>query len=236
MTTNGHDDGQDDGQERAPAGGAEPSARVGQALDATLADLRELGRDPVAVAVPDDVARRLDTLLTGLAAEPVVGATNGVSPGSPLPRGATVVDLAAHRRRRAGRAGVLGTVAAGVVGVAVVVGVLATSRGATPGTPTAARLELGSAHQLGTTVLAALGAVDLGARLSDPTTLQGCLRANGVPARTQLLGSAQVNLDGTPGTLLLLPTRTAGSFVALVVGPGCSADNPALITSARIGR
>lgn len=226
MTTNG----QNDGLQRPSDADAEPSARLGQALDATVADLRALGRNPVEVDVPPDVVARLDALLVGLAEPPPVEA----------PVDGTVVDLAAHRRRRAGGAGVLGAAAAvlGIVGlgVAIVAGVLATSPGATPGTPTAARLDLGSADQLGTTALAALGAVDLGARLSDPTTLQSCLRANNVPAGTQLLGSAQVNLRGRPGTLLLLPTRTAGSFVALVVGPGCSAGNPALITSTKIGR
>lgn len=233
MNTNG----QDDGQDRPSTVGPEPSAQVSQALDATVADLQALGRSPVAVAVPADVAQRLDALLTGLASTvaapvdvPSAAATPLVAPGG------AVADLAAHRRRRTFRTGVLGAVAAGIVGVAVVVGVLATAQDTTSGTPTAARLELGGADQLGTTALAALGAVDLGTRLSDPTTLQGCLQANGVPARTQLLGSAQVDLKGNSGTLLLLPTQTAGSFVALVVGPDCSVGNPALITSARIGR
>ncbi|MEO6879764.1 MAG: hypothetical protein ABI181_02295 [Mycobacteriaceae bacterium] len=210
-----------DGQEPPSTLGPEPGDRVLRALDATVADLQSLGRNPVAVAVPAEVARRLDALLSGLA--------EATAPGD-------VADLATHRRRRARRAGVLAAVAAGVVGVAALTGVLATAQSTTPGAPTATRLELGVANPLGTTVLAALGAVDLGTRLSDPATLRGCLRANGVPARTQLLGSAQVDLKGIPGTLLLLPTQTAGSFVALVVGPGCSAEDPSLITSARIGR
>lgn len=223
MNTNGHDDG----REPPPAIDPEPSEKVLRALDATVADLQTLRRSPVAVAVPADVAKRLDALLTDLSLS--------VAPSAP---GGTVVDLAAHRRRRAGRTRVLGAVAAGIVGLTGVgaATVLATAQSSTSGTPTAARLELGGAGQLGTTALAALGAVDLGTRLSDTTTLRGCLRANGVPASTQLLGSAQVNLRGRPGTLLLLPTQTAGSFVALVVAPGCSATNPALITSARIGR
>ncbi|MEO9322337.1 hypothetical protein ABFT23_02535 [Nocardioides sp. C4-1] len=59
--------------------------------------------------VPDDVARRLDTVLSQLAAE----GTRAVDPPPPPPYQGTVVDLAARRRRRV--TGLLGAAAAVVV-------------------------------------------------------------------------------------------------------------------------
>ncbi len=200
-------------------------------LEATVADLRALGERPVAVAPPPEVAARIEATLATLA-----GAAPAPNPPLAPPAPPPPTDLAAARQRRDRRRAVLLAAAAALVGVLVLGGVLLTGTGRTDGTATAARVELGRSDALGSTVLASLGRTDLGPRLSDPDTLRGCLRANEVPAGTAVLGSAQVDLDGRAGTLLLLPTGTAGSFTALVVGTGCSAQDADRITRQQIGR
>lgn len=205
------------------------------ALDATVADLAVLRLGPVAVPVPVHVAARLDSALARLSAHPMSRAGPFGLPPSP------VLDLPAARhaashhastgRRRLLGAGAL-AVAAAVAGVVLVGGVLG-GASTTSGTAVSAALDLGNG-QLGGTLLASLGRTDLGP-LRDPATLAACLAANGVAEGTPLLGSAQVLLRGEPGTLLLLTTGTAGSFTALVVGPTCSAIDPAQLARQRIG-
>lgn len=206
------------------------AAAVLSALDATRAGLRQLDAHPVAVPIPPAVAARIDSALAGLSA-PTVG-------------GAPVGDLAAARTRRSRRAAYLG---AGVAAAAAAAAVFAfgplagssdvtgTPQAAGPASPspTAAPLELGSGT-LGPQALAAVGKQDLGP-LSSKETLGGCLQANGVPAATALIGASEVLLDGRRGILLLLPTGRAAVFTALVVGPECSADNPATLRRVEIG-
>lgn len=125
------------------------------------------------------------------------------------------------------------TAAAAVLGVVATVGGLLGGARSTPGTGVAQPLDLGPGR-LGAPVLASLGRTDLGP-LRDPATLVGCLAANGVAEGTPVLGSAQVQLPGEPGTLLLLGTGTPGAFTALVVGPTCSAADPAQLARQQIG-
>lgn len=211
--------------------GNDPEARaVLLALDATVADLAVLRSGPVTVPVPVDVAVRLDAALAGLFTHPVpVPAASDVLPPP-------VLDLAAarnaqQRRRRLLAVGAL-AVAAAAVGV-VLVGGLPGRAPTTSGTAVAQPLDLGNGP-LGSTLFTSLGRTDLG-QLRDPARLAGCLAANNVARATPLLGSAQVLLRGEPGTLLLLSTDTAGSFTALVVGPTCSATDPAQLAQQRIG-
>jgi hypothetical protein len=211
----------------------EPGAlTVLAALDTTVAELAVLGAEPVAVPLPPEVSARLDAALAGLRPPTAVPV-----PPDHGPRPSPVTDLATARRARAGRrravgTGALAAAAAAVVAV-VVLGGLVGGPATTSGTAVAAPLDLGGGA-LGATVLASLGTTDLGP-LRDPTVLAGCLAANGVPAGAPVLGSSQVLLRGEPGTLLLLPTGTAGAFTALVVGPACSAGDPALLVRQQIG-
>ena len=214
----------------------DPDARaVLLALDATVATVAVLRLGPVAVPVPVHVAARLDSALAQLSAHPVARPAPGVLPPSP------VLDLAfarhpnarhanASRRRLLGAGAV--AVAAAVAGVVLVGGVLG-GASTTSGTAVTAALDLGNG-QPGGALLASLGRTDLGP-LRDPATLAACLSANGVAEGTPLLGSAQVLLRGKPGTLLLFTAGTAGSFTALVVGPACSAFDPAQLARQRIG-
>ena len=205
------------------------------ALDATVAELAGLRLGPVAVPVPVHVAARLDSALALLSANPWPRPAPYVLPTSPVLDHA-VTRLAVTRHADKGRRRLLGAgalaMAAAVAGVVLVGGVLG-GASTTSGTAVTAALDLGSG-QLGGALLASLGRTDLGP-LRDPATLAACLAANGVAEGTPLLGSAQVLLRGEPGTLLLLTTGTAGSFTALVVGPACSATDPAQLARQRIG-
>ncbi len=218
---------------------ADPAAAaVFRALEATVADLAALRTAPVGVSVPATVAARIDAALATLT--PITSA--GAAVGVPLPP--AVPDLGAARRamraragaRRRGRVGSgragggplawAAAVAAVVLVGGVVSGVVGGRTDTVQGRAQAQPIDLGDG-QLGTAVLGPL---------QDRAVLAGCLSANGVTAGTPLLGSAEVLLRGRPGVLLLLPSGTAGIITALVVGPTCSADDPALITQKAIGR
>ena len=215
----------------------DPGAQaVLRALDATVADLAVLRSEPVAVRLPADVAARLDAALAA-AGPPATRPGPATAPPPPAPPAppAPVLDLAAARRARVGRRGRLGAgvlAAAAAVAAVVVLGGLP-GAGATSGTATAQPVDLGNGA-LGRTVLASLGTSDLGP-LRDPAVLAGCLTANGVRPGAPVLGSTQVVLRGQPGTLLLLAAGKVGVFTALVVGPGCSAGDPALLVAQQIG-
>jgi hypothetical protein len=79
-----------------------------------------------------------------------------------------------------------------------------------------------------------LGARDPGP-LTDPARRAGCLVAHGLPADTVPLGSRQVLVDGTPGTLLVLPTGRAARFRLLAVGPACAPGSPSTLVDLTVG-
>lgn len=228
-----------------PRARAEPdAARVLAALATTRADLAELGRDPVTVAVPADVAARLDAALADLA-PPVPVVADHPGPGG------RVGDLDAARARRRRFAPGVAVVAAAAAAVVVVgaVGFDLLGGGATVGTALPAdAVDSGAAATEGGSAGAVpeLSAADLGSALSlvgtrdlGPLAVEGalaaCLDANGVGAGTELLGASPVQLDGVDGVLLLLPTGTIGRVTALVVGPGCSEGDPAELARRDIG-
>lgn len=227
-----------------PRARAEPdAARVLAALATTRADLAELGRDPVTVAVPAHVAARLDAALAGLD-PPVPVVADHPGPGGRIGD----LDAARARRRRfAPGVAVLAAAAAAVVVGAVGFDLL--GGGATVGTALPAdAVDSGAAATEGGSAGAVpeLSAADLGSALSlvgtrdlGPLAVEGvlaaCLDANGVAAGTELLGASPVQLDGVDGVLLLLPTGTIGRVTALVVGPGCSEGDPAELARRDIG-
>ena len=203
------------------------ATRVLTALDSTVRQLS--AAPPASVAMPAHLAARMDAALAGLVAPP-----------------ARVSDLAAARARRHGgrRRGVY--VGAALVAAAAVAGVVALGSvlgsHSVSGTPQAAAPQAGPAPQVldlgsgtpGPQALAALGRQDYGS-LSVNTALPGCLQANGVRPATTVIGAAPVTLDGRRGILLLLPTGRVAVFTALVVGPECSAQNPATLSKVDIG-
>lgn len=212
-----------------PVVSADPRASaVLHALDAAVTDAAQLrtGRaEAPSVPMPAHVATRLADALA--AAEPPVA--------RPTRSRREVHRAAAHPHRRPGWPLLPGALA--VAAALVVVFVL-------PSQFLAPRTVEGSAQaqplqvvdgQLGTAVVASLGARDLGP-LQDPAVLAGCLRANGVAPSAPLLGASEVVLGGRAGVLLLLPAASPGVITAVVVGPGCSAGDAALLTRQQIGR
>ena len=203
------------------------ATRVLTALDSTVRQLS--AAPPASVAMPAHLAARMDAALAGLVAPP-----------------ARVSDLAAARASRHGvrRRGVY--VGAALVAAAAVAGVVALGSvlgsHSVSGTPQAAAPQAGPPPQVldlgsgtpGAQALAALGRQDYGS-LSVNTALPGCLQANGVRPATTVIGAAPVTLDGRRGILLLLPTGRVAVFTALVVGPECSAQNPATLSKVDIG-
>ena len=204
-------------------------------LDALDTTVRQLRTTPApAVPIPAHVAARIDASLAAVTSLPPAGAGD---------------DVAAARVRRTRRGRYLGAglvaaaaAAAAVVSLSVALGpndVAGTPQAGPPAAvpsaalPTPAPLDLGSGT-VGPRALAVLGKQDLGP-LSDKAVLAGCLRANGIPAGATLVGASPVLLDGRPGILLLLPSGRVAVFTALVVGPECSANNPATRSKVEIG-
>ncbi len=208
---------------------ADPRAdAVLAALEATRSDLAGLGRAP-APAMPVGFAARLDA---ALAQEARARAGQG---GPVL---APVVDLAARRLgRRIGWTAGLAAAAAALIGAAIVV-LPGLGRSATPGdasAPPKTSLPALSRTDLGSVALAdALRKNNYGP-LADAARLTGCLRANGLDPNQKPIGANQIDLDGRPGTLLVLTTGQLAQFRLLVVGPTCSAGDPATLANQVIG-
>ncbi|MGZ4521101.1 MAG: hypothetical protein ACXVGA_06990 [Mycobacteriaceae bacterium] len=218
------------------------AARVLDALDATVRQLNEHAAHTPSVPVPAAVVARIDAAL----AEQPLPATQ--------PRPPTNVAAARARRPRASYLGigVLATAAAAAAVFALNAGPgsqdlsgspradgpqapvrAGTAPPAATSSAVATPLDLGSGAP-GPQALTAIGKEDLGP-LSDKAALGGCLQANGIAANSQLIGASQVTLNGQRGILLLLPTGRAAVFTALVVGPECSAQNPATRSRVEIG-
>jgi hypothetical protein len=134
-------------------------------------------------------------------------------------------------------AGLVG-VAAAVIGAAIVVlpglgSNPSTSQQNAGGAPSS-QLSVNSG-QLGSVALAqALHKSDYGP-LSNPPQLAGCLKANGQDPNQKPIGAMQINLDGKPGTLLVLTTGQLAQYRLLVVGPTCSATSPSTLANQVIG-
>jgi hypothetical protein len=72
--------------------------------------------------------------------------------------------------------------------------------------------------------------------LSDPQRRASCLNGLGYPAPTQVLGARPLDVNGRAGVLLLVPGATAGSVVALLVEPNCSAAHTGLLADTVVRR
>ncbi|HET9137841.1 hypothetical protein [Actinophytocola sp.] len=213
-----------------PAVNADPEARaVLAALDSVKVGLGRLGAAPVE-PMPAHFAARLDAALAAEAAR-----TRPVSrPEAPAP----VTDLAqARRRRNRGLGWAAGVLTAAAAAVAVTVTLF--SPADETGNPVAAGPQGQNSSDAAkpplqvnrTDLSAAIGGVsaerDYGP-LKNQSGLEQCLQANKVdPAKTEVLGVRQVNLEGKPGIMVLLSTGEAGRLRVLIVEPTCDADNPA---------
>jgi hypothetical protein len=79
------------------------------------------------------------------------------------------------------------------------------------------------------------GPQDLGA-LSDARRRSSCLSGLGYPASAAVLGGRQVEIDGAPAVVLVLPGDTPGTVAALAVRPNCSSADTGLIAETQISR
>ncbi|MYR07675.1 hypothetical protein GTV32_15780 [Gordonia sp. SID5947] len=201
----------------------DPDARaILAALDRTTAQLRGATVPPV--PVPAEVASRTRQTLDALAAE------------SSSSDGGTVGELATRRRRRTrARWLAAGAVAAALVAVFAVIGVL---RSPEPDRPVQAQPSSSTFPGLGpgdrVAMLSVLGKKDF-APFGSEEALRRCTGANGVPSDTVVLGTGRATIRGLASVVILLSTGTAGRFDALVVAPDCTTGNPARISRTTIG-
>lgn len=202
------------------------------ALDAVSARLGAAGRDhTVGTPIPPDVAARINTAL---------GLDDSQS-------SASVTALSGTRGRRRTRA----WIAVAVAGAAAAVGAVFTLTGVDGGHPTAPAVIASSTPEPPQTTIADLGSELDGTqvltllrdaapsgglgRLADPQVRAGCLQANGIDSTVPVLGTRQVRFRGNAAVLLLVTGPNPPTLTALVVGTGCAADHPDLLTRTEIG-
>ncbi|RVW02350.1 hypothetical protein [Rhodococcus spongiicola] len=204
------------------------------ALDAVSADLGEAGRDhSLGTRVPPEIVTRINTALAQDDSRP----------------SATVTELTEVRTRRPARTWIAVAVASTAAAVSVVFALgrmdptgpaapaaVATS---TAGTPQPPAVDLGTDID-GGQVLALLGDADSSnadgvGRLADPESRATCLQANGIDRSVPVLGMREVRFRGSDAVLLLLPGPRPPGLTALVVGSGCDATNPDLLSRTEIG-
>jgi len=78
-------------------------------------------------------------------------------------------------------------------------------------------------------------APDLGT-LADPRRRSSCLSGLGYPAGAAVLGGRQVDINGTPTVVLVLPGDTPDTLAALAVRPNCSSADTGLLADTQIRR
>ena len=76
---------------------------------------------------------------------------------------------------------------------------------------------------------------DLGV-LGDARRRSSCLSGLGYAASAALLGGRQVDINGAPAVVLVLPGDTPDSVAALAVRPNCSSADTGLIADTQIRR
>ena len=225
---------------------ARQDPRSGAVLDALDSTTAELGDLP-SPQLPADVAARLDSALD----DEVRAHFRPVSPARPAeghpeepseePFGrapAAVTDMHRRRRRRRGGLGAaIVTAAAAATGIFVLSSPsLDSPQQAAPppssGSHGSLALE-GQQVALTSSQFSQVLRSDQYGPLADQRKLAGCLQANGVSGKP--MGARHITLNGRPAQLLVLPTGNIGQFRLLAVGPECSRDDPATVSSTTFG-
>ncbi|MEV0249770.1 hypothetical protein AB0H76_24420 [Nocardia sp. NPDC050712] len=217
-------------------------------VNAALQALASADRAPE--PMPAEVAARLESFLDGLEIaespeatvhRPAFGATRPES-GSAAAHSATErpdapISLA---ERRGKRLRWLAAAAAAVVlltGAGVVVQLVRTAD--TPGIPTAlpptpSPNATGDGTFPAGVALAALGRFDVTGALAGRDTLTACVGAAGLGER-KILGSTDMRYRDADAVLILLSGPDGVKITALVVGPGCTPDDPQVKNITDIG-
>lgn len=208
-----------------------------RAADADLAAAAELYR-PVSdtAPVPPAVRARIDQVMAGLEDSGPLGATAAPSVTRP------------PQRRRTAAALLVG--AAAVIGIGLGVGRLSATAPVPVDDQLATVQEVGvdqaagegpasdptalAAAQISPEPVSLLGTRPEGP-LADPERLAACLTAAGHPADALVLGAGPGEVDGTAGTMLLLPGPQPPALHVLVVGSGCGDGEADVLLSRTIG-
>lgn len=242
---------------RAAGASVRESASDRQATDDALESVGRViaGHDrdhALSEPIPDSVADRVDQTLAYLSrARDHDAAAPAFEPAAPTagPRRG----LSALSTRGRGLLAAAAAVAAVAIAVPLVAGLFSDDSSSDPGASVAAPSDPDSPSDssrssdsgapsdsaTGDTVTAALIADTVGrpveGRFADPVAREQCLAANGVSADTPVLGSREVTLGDTTGTLFVLPSADPTVLTALVVGTDCGPDDPAVLSRTDIG-
>ncbi|KAA8890544.1 hypothetical protein F3087_04540 [Nocardia colli] len=181
-------------------------------------------RSPIASEPDDETVRILRTPVTP-DPEADVDTVRGTRPAAPI-------SLDDHRRSRLRWF----TAAAAAVAVVACASIALTVVRGNDTTPTAQPTSDGT--QLGAdlsapAMLSALGRNDATGLLGNPAARERCMRANGLE-RT-VLGSNNIRYQGKDAVLILLTGPRTPKITALVVGTGCTTDDPQHLTVQDIG-
>lgn len=71
---------------------------------------------------------------------------------------------------------------------------------------------------------------------ADPQRRTSCLAGLGYPSDAQVLGAHQVEINGRPAVVLVLPGDTPDTLAALAVAPTCSSVNTGLLADRKVNR
>ncbi|MFR9753715.1 hypothetical protein ACL02S_22135 [Nocardia sp. 004] len=210
-----------------------------RSLDDVSAELRALGRDERIIhAMPEDVTARLTRFIDELDMSgdrstptttddghlpqaPATGSSNEPPAPESIPR---PVSLDGRRRSTLRW---FAAAAATIVLIAGGGGVISTLRDSDRAHPTAApptRTDQFDDALPPTAALSALGRHDATGVLAWPEALERCVQANGLDR--DILGSTDITFQGDRAVLILLTGPRPPKITALVVGTGCSADDP----------
>ncbi|MFC5996108.1 hypothetical protein ACFQE5_18030 [Pseudonocardia hispaniensis] len=203
-------------------------------LDAGLGDPREAAVERARAATDPAAGAVLDALAATraeLAALPCPALPPAVH--ARISDALDAVDTArVTRRRRPAARRRLRAAAATLVGLAAASIAVALAGPARVSTPVLAL----HADELAAAAPVSLGATDLGP-LADADRRAECLGAAGVLGPHEpVLGGRPVLLDGRPGTLLVLPTGTLGSFRVVVVDRDCGPAGGTLLAEHTVPR
>ncbi|WP_067858147.1 hypothetical protein [Nocardia shimofusensis] len=222
-------------------------------LDEVTARVRALGTDDRIVhRMPGDVADRLAAFLDGVggsgeaAADGPTERLPDVSRPHPLGNGVArpISRVRAHpvagapTTLRPRRSPTVRWAAAAAAAVAVLAGagiglrILDTGTGSPPTAQPTPTADPGQELDA-TAALAALGRHEVSGPLGDTATLQSCVRAAGVDR--PVLGAMNFTYRGSEAVLILVAGPRTPKITALVVGPGCGADDPQVLEVTDIG-
>ncbi|WP_309110000.1 hypothetical protein [Saccharothrix sp.] len=220
-------DPQDEAELRAAVADDPEAREILAALDATVADLRDLPPIPV----PREVADRIDAALAEEFRR--AGASPAPTHQPAAEHVAPVVDLAARRRKKQ-----LGWGAGLLAAAAVAVGVVVVSTQGTPtsdpgdnvaqptsNTPVTHRPLAVKGNDFGPVFGDVLKAQNYGP-LENQDKLAGCLQGANI-ASAKPLGVSPITLDGKDAVMAILPGGKPGAFKIVVLDPDtCGPDNP----------